>query len=85
MKRREEVCYVPTRNIQETATLVQRLFRLQAAAALLQERSSACIRRLVVLQSPLDREDVAGVTDRLHEVFHSFSFLTRSNGWHDAE
>lgn len=40
---------------------------------------------MTVLDTPLDREDVAGITDRLHEVFGIFADMTKGTGWHDID
>ena len=43
------------------------------------------LERITVLEVDPDHEDVADLTDRLHEVFNAYSFLTRCNGWHDLD
>jgi len=71
--------------VSDVACLRQRLLRLLDASLALSQKVSACIHRLTVLQTTLDCEDVANTTDRLHECFNAFSFLTRCNGWHDLD
>jgi len=63
----------------------QRLFRILEASISLQTSVIACLSRLTVLEKAPDHEDVADITDRLHEVFNAYSFLTRCNGWHDLD
>lgn len=72
-------------SVQERTRLVQQLFRLLDASQSLSQKVSACAQRLTVLQAPLDHEDVAGVTDRINEIFTRFAALTKGTGWHDIE
>lgn len=71
--------------VADTACIRQRLWRVLRSSIALEASVIACLERLTVIQVAMDHEDVADVTDRLHEVFNSYSFLTRCNGWHDID
>lgn len=72
-------------NVPDVACLRQRLWRVLNANLALEASVIACLSRLTVLEQTPDLEDVADLTDRLHEVFNAYSFLTRCNGWHDVD
>ncbi len=72
-------------NVAERAQLVNWLFKMLRGTIALQDEIIACLSRLTVLRTTLDREDVAKTEDRLHEVFNLYSQITRSKGWHDAD
>ena len=63
----------------------QRLFRVLLACISLEQSSIQVLERITLLGLTPELEDVASLTDRLHEVFNAYSFLTRCNGWHDVD
>ncbi len=65
--------------------LRQRLFRLLWGAMALEQSTIKILERITLHNEPPAPEDVADVTDRLHELFNTFSFLTRIPTWHDDE
>jgi len=69
----------------DVACIRQRLFRVVFASVALEGKIIDVLSRLTVLQAPVSHADVAEVTDRLHEVFNAYSFLTRCNGWHGLD
>ncbi len=72
-------------NVPDNNCIVQRLWRVQDSAQNLHAEISSLLRKIVVLQCNVEHVDVASVTDRLHETFNAYSFLTRCNGWHDLD
>lgn len=69
----------------DVACLRQRLFRVVFASVALEGKVIDVLSRLTVLNAPVTYADVAETTDRLHEIFNAYSFLTRCNGWHDLD
>ena len=67
------------------ACLTQRLHRLLWSSLALQDSTIKILERLTLQREPPEPIDVASLTDRLHEVFNAYSFLTRCNGWHDID
>lgn len=74
-----------TCSTQEIATLRQRLFRILWSAFALEQTTIKILERLTMLRTLPEDEDVADLTDRLHETFNAYTFLTRSQAWHDIE
>lgn len=70
---------------QTVATLRQRLFRVLWSSIALQQSTIKILERLTINFAPPEPEDVADLTDRLHETFNAYSFLTRSGLWHDLD
>lgn len=73
------------KTISDNACICNRLFTMLRASVALQDEIISCLSRLTVLQVPLLLVDNANLVDRLHELFNSYSQLTRCNGWHDEE
>ena len=59
------------------AALNQRLWRLLQAAILLEQSTIKILERASLHRAPPEVTDVADLTDRLHEVFNAYTFLTR--------
>ena len=70
---------------QAKAAMKQRLLRLLWSSFALQQSTIKILEKLTLEIAPPERADVADLTDRLHEVFNAYSFLTRCNGWHDLD
>ncbi len=71
--------------IPDLACVNQRLLRVLWSAMALQQSTIKILERITLHRAPPEHEDVADITDRLNEVFNSYSFLTRCNGWHDLD
>ncbi len=69
----------------DLACVTQRLLRLLWGALALEQSTIKILERTTLHREPPEPVDVAGLTDRLHEVFNAYSFLTRCNGWPDFE
>lgn len=78
-----KLCRQPTTN--DIATLRQRLFRLLWSSMTLSNSTIKILERLTIQLAPPEHEDIADLTDRLHEAFNAYSFLTRSTLWQDIE
>ena len=65
--------------------LRQRLLRLLWSAMALQQSTIKILERITLHNEPPEPVGVADLTDRLHETFNAYSFLTRCNGWHDID
>ena len=65
--------------------LRQRLFRILWSAMALEQSTIKILERITQLHEQPEPVDVADLTDRLHETFNAYSFLTRCNGWHDLD
>jgi len=68
----------------DVAALRQRLFRILWSALALENSTIKILERTTLHCVPPEAEDVAELTDRLHELFNSYSFLTRTTIWQDA-
>ncbi len=73
------------RDTQEVAVLRQRLWRLIWSSLALEQSTIKILERLSLHLAPPEEADVADVTDRLHEVFNAYSFLTRTTLWHELD
>ena len=69
----------------DLACVTQRLMRLMRATMQLEQSTIKILERTTLQLAAPELIDVADVTDRLHEVFNAYSFLTRCNGWHDID
>lgn len=69
----------------DLACVNQRLLRILWSAMALQQSTIKILERITLLHEPPEPVDVADLTDRLHETFNAYSFLTRCNGWHDLD
>ncbi len=69
----------------DIACVRQRLMRVLWSTLALQQSTIKILERITILGVAPDHEDVADLTDRLHESFNAYSFLTRCNGWHDLD
>jgi len=69
----------------DLAALRQRLFRLLWSALALENSTIKILERTTLLCVPPEATDVADLTDRLHEAFNAYSFITRLPIWHDAD
>lgn len=69
----------------DVAALRQRLFRLEASSSALSQTTIKILERLTITLVTPEPEDVAGLVDRLHDVFNEYAHLTRCTLWHDAE
>jgi len=65
--------------------LRQRLWRLLWSATALEQSTIKILERTSLHNEPPEPVDVADLTDRLHEVFYAFTFLTRVPTWHDID
>ena len=72
-------------SIQDTAALRQRLFRILWGAIALEQSTIKILERATLHCAPPEAEDAADLTDRLHELFNAYSFLTRIKIWQDIE
>ncbi len=73
------------KNNPDLACVRQRLFRILWSAVALEQSTIKILERTTLHSAPPEPEDVADLTDRLHETFNAYSFLTRCNGWHDLD
>ena len=71
--------------VPDLACVTQRLLRLLWSAMALQQSTIKILERITLHSEPPEPVDVADLTDRLHETFNAYSFLTRCNGWHDLD
>ena len=55
------------------------------ASLALEQSTIKILERTTLHRLEPELEDVADLTDRLHEVFNAYSFLTKCNGWHDLD
>ncbi len=69
----------------DLACVTQRLLRLLYATLALEQSTIKILERTTLHREVPEPVDVASLTDRLHEVFNAYSFLTRCNGWHDLD
>jgi len=67
------------------ACVRQRLFRLLWSATSLEQSTIKILERITLHSALPESVDVADLTDRLHETFNAYSFLTRCNGWLDLD
>ncbi len=67
------------------AALRGRLFRLLWSALALENSTIKILERTTLHCEPPEAADVADLTDRLHEAFNAYSFLTRLPEWHDLD
>ncbi len=65
--------------------LTQRLLRILHGCIALEQSTIKILERITLHLAAPEPVDVADLTDRLHEVFNAYSFLTRCNGWHDLD
>jgi len=63
----------------------QRLLRVLWSSITLTQSTIKILERITLHRAPPEPVDVADLTDRLHEVFNAYSFLTRCTGWHDLD
>jgi len=69
----------------DLAALRQRLFRVFWSAMSLEQSTIKILERTTLHSVPPDLEDIADLTDRLHETFNAFTFLQRITLWQDTE
>jgi len=69
----------------DVAALRNRLFSLVWCARSLSQTTIKILERLTITLVPPEPEDVAGLVDRLHDVFNQYAHLTRCTLWQDAE
>ncbi len=65
--------------------VTQRLMRIMYGCIALEQSTIKILERTTLHLAVPEHADVADLTDRLHEVFNAYSFLTRCNGWHDLD
>ena len=70
---------------QDTAALNQRLFRILWGAMALEQSTIKILERATLHGAPPEAEDAADLTDRLHELFNAYSFLTRIKIWQEID
>ena len=70
---------------QDLAAMVQRLYRILWGAIALEQSTIKILERATLHCEAPESADAADLTDRLHEVFNAYSFLTRISLWHDAD
>ncbi len=69
----------------DLACVTQRLLRVMHGTIALEQSTIKILERTTLHLAAPNLADVADLTDRLHEVFNAYSFLTRCNGWHDLD
>ena len=70
---------------QDTGALVQRLYRILWGAMALEQSTIKILERATLHLAPPEPVDAADLTDRLHELFNAYSFLTRVKLWQDVD
>lgn len=69
----------------DVAALRQRLYRLLWSSMALTQSTTKVLERITVFRVLPEDEDVADLTDRLHETFNAYSFITRCKLWQDVD
>ncbi len=70
---------------EELACLRQRLYRVMWSSMALTQSTIKILESVTIHLTQPSHGDVADVTDRLHEVFNSYSFLTRVTLWQEID
>lgn len=69
----------------EIGFLRQRLFGLMWSTMTLTQSTIKILERLTLYRALPEAEDVASLTDNLHNAFNAYTFITRSQVWQDID